>query len=212
MEIISRKDNVPSQYKLLILNANGEKKGERFLPVIDEYETHFRMELLMSVTKDGMIVICCKGTMYICDSANIKKDDIFTVPTRGFGPRLTVTNKNEIILTLFKFDSWFSIGELRMYIITMDGKIKREVKIPGFERTYPLPQVSVVFNHVNETIFVSNFKSECNHVSIYIFSNTGEFLRQFDIPLAIYEGHGLVSHPNGLIALFKDKKSIMIQM
>ena len=42
VEIISRKDNVPqSQYKLLILNTNGEKKGERFLPVINEDVTYF---------------------------------------------------------------------------------------------------------------------------------------------------------------------------
>ena len=220
VQIISRKDNVPSQYKLLILNTNGEKKGERFLPVIDEKGTYFGKALMMSLTKDGIIVIYCKGTMYICDSANIKKDYKFTVPfkdahIRCFKFGLTVTNKNEIIFTVRKFDGWLSIGEILMYIITMDGKIKREVRIHRVEITYVDPQLNVVFNHVNETIIVSCFERFGTDATIYIISNTGEFLRHFGIPLGnniFCIAHGLVSHPNGLIAFFKDEKSIMIQM
>ena len=155
--------------------------------------------------------------MYICDSANIKQDYIFPVPfkdacPRGFGFGLTVTNKHEIIFTFRKFNGSRFTKELLMYIITMDGKIKREVQIPCIK--YHL-QVSVVFNHVNETIFVCCFERFGTYVPIYIFSNTGEFLRQFDIPLGneiIYIAHRLISHPNGLIAFFKDEKSIMIQM
>ena len=219
VQIISNQGNVPYQYKLLILNTNGEKKGERFLPVIDEKVTSFGKELMMSLTKDGIIVIYSKGTMCICDSGNIKQDYTFTVPFKDVCPQsfefgLTVTNKHEIIFTFYEFNGSGYTAEILMYIITMDGKIKREVQISRVKTRY-LPQVNVVFNHVNETIFVSCFELHWTHVPIYIFSNTGEFLRQFDIPLGneiIYIAHGLVSHPNGLIAFFRKKGSIMIQM
>ena len=210
------KENVTSRCKLLILNTNGEEKMERFLPVIDAGLPY--NEMTMSLTKDGIIVIYCQGAMYICDSANIKKDYKFSVPFKvvRLGFDLTVTNKNEIIFTFRKFNSSFSTGELLMCIITMDGNIKREVKISRVKTRY-LPQVNVVFNHVNETILVSCFECYRRDAPTYIFSNTGEFLRQFEIPfiaatLPLVTRHRLISHPNGLIAFFHDQESIIIQM
>ena len=105
VKILSYNENVPPQYKLLSLHANGDIKTERLLEVIDKELCHEQI----AMTKDGLIVIYCnrKGTMYICDSANFRQDYKFLLPFKDVHPRrefsLTVSNKNEIILTFCKY-------------------------------------------------------------------------------------------------------------
>ncbi|CAB4013983.1 Hypothetical predicted protein [Paramuricea clavata] len=155
IQIPSCSEIVPTKYKLLTFDANGNVKADRSLDITEE--TTRRLE--MSVTKEGMIVICCdvRKTMYICDSTNVKPDYKFPLPWKNVNPyyidefTFTVSNKNEIICTFFKDEI---IKCFYMYIITMDGKLKRAVQVPVVNSDYYW-RLSVVFNHVNETILVS---------------------------------------------------------
>jgi hypothetical protein len=229
-------ENVPTKYKLLTFDANGNVKADRSLDIIEE-TMGWRLE--MSVTKEGMIVICCKmtKTMYICDSTNVMPDYEFPLPWKNVNPddidefSFTVSNKNEIICTFSKYEN---LKRFYMYIITMDGKLKREVQVPATHSD--TRWLSVVFNHVNGTILVSlegdgdsddddsdddndrftkiDFR-KWYHTTIYTFSNTGELLHQFNT----LDWHTrLISHPNGPIALvpssFLDSsnKVLMVQM
>ena len=99
-----------------------------------------------------------------------------------------------------------------MYIIAMDGKMKRKVQVPI--TTMFLPEVNAAFNHVNETILVRllhryNYESRDN-VTMFSFLNTGELLHQFDIPDLSRFGNRLVSHPNGPVALVNREQSITL--
>jgi hypothetical protein len=228
IEIPSCNKNVPTKYKLLTFDANGNVKADRSRDIIEKR----RGRLEMSVTKEGMIVICCKltKTMYICDITNVKPDYEFPLSWKNVNPddiaefSFTVSNKNEIICTFLKYED---LKRLYMYIITMDGKLKREVQVPAIHSD--LHWLSVVFNHVNGTILVSlgdvddsdgdgdndrftniDFRKQ-DHTTIYTFSNTGELLHQFNI----LDWHTrLVSHPNGPIALvpFNGNVVVMVQM
>jgi hypothetical protein len=155
IEIPSCYENVPTKYKLLTFDANGNVKADRSLDIIEK--TRGRLE--MSVTKEGMIVIVdCDDitTMYICDSTNAKPDYEFPLPCKNVNPddinefSLTVSNKNEIICTISKDEN---LKCFYMYIITMDGKLKRAVQVQA--KHSEESEMSVVFNHVNETILVS---------------------------------------------------------
>jgi hypothetical protein len=230
IQIPSRYKNVPTKYKLLTFDANGNVKADRSLDITEE--TTRRLE--MSVTKEGMIVIyCCEWkTMYICDITNVKPDYEFPLPCKNLNPddidefTFTVSNKNEIICT---FTTEENLKCFYMYIIAMDGKLKREVQVPAIHSDPHL--LSVVFNHVNGTILVSldgdedsdddsdddndrftkiDFRKQY-HTIIYTFSNTGELLHQFNI-LDWYIR--LISHPNGPIALvpFNGNVVVMVQM
>jgi hypothetical protein len=240
IEIPSCSENVPTKYKLLTFDANGNVKADRSLDITEE--TTRRLE--MSVTKEGMIVIyCCeRNTMYICDITNAKPDYEFPLPCKNVNPddihdfSLTVSNKNEIICTISKYEN---LKCFYMYIITMDGKLKRAVQVQA--KHSEESEMSVVFNHVNETILVSlekiyddeydyygsdnddsdddddddndrstniDFRKH-DHTTIYSFSNTGELLHNFNIPDWYAQ---LISHPNGPIALMKHTKAVIIQM
>ncbi len=237
IEIPSYSKNVPTKYKLLTLDADRNVKADRLLDIIEK--TRYRLQ--MSVTKDGRIVIYGykRNTMYICDSTNAMQDYKFTLPLKNVNTNdilrfsFTVSNKNEIICTFYIHKE---LKKIYMYIITMNGELKRAVQIPA---TIPqiFPPVNVVFNHVNETIIVSlekdgassfdsddndsddddndrstniNFRKH-NHTTIYNFSNTGELLHQFNI-LGWYSL--LLSHPNGPIALvsWSGSHAVMLQM
>ncbi len=132
IEIPSCYENVPTKYKLLTLDANGNVKADRLIDIIEEAG----FGLQMSVTKDGRIVIYSyiRRTMYICDSTNAIQDYKFTLPLKNVNSydirsfSFTVSNKNEIICT------FCILGELKkfyMYIITMNGELKRAVQIPA---------------------------------------------------------------------------------
>ncbi len=125
IEIPSCYQNVPTKYKLLTLDANGNVKANRLLDIIEGT----RYMLQMSVTKDGRIVIHCrKIDMYICDSTDAMQDYKFTLPLKNVNSddirdvSFTVSNKNEIICTLC-IDK--ELNKFYMYIITMNGKLKR---------------------------------------------------------------------------------------
>jgi hypothetical protein len=218
VEILPRKENGPPQYKLLILNANGEIQTHRFLPVIDE---ELRDEQI-SATNDGTIVIYChyNKTVYICDNVSIKKDYKFLVPIEDVhpgknSPKMIVSDKNEIISTICKHDGSSCMKELFMYFIAMNGKIKRELQVPITTKHIP-EEVSVVFSHLNETMLVSlidgiNYSDD---VRINSFSTTGELLHYFHIPRSQCGGvpNKLISHPNGPIALIGCSEGVMLQM
>ena len=232
VEIPSCSENVPTKYKLLTLDANGNVKADTLL---DTIETPYSLQ--MSVTKDGRIVIYCEGIdMYICDSRN-SRQDYATLPLKNVhfnqirGFIFTVSNKNEIICT-FCIDK--ELKKFYMYIITMNGELKRAVQIPArIPQIFPF--INAVFNHVNETIIVSlnkdgasssdsddndsddddndrstniNFRKH-DHTTVYTFSNTGELLHQFNI-LGWY--FWLLSHPNGPIVLMNRHDGFMLQM
>jgi hypothetical protein len=214
VEIPPCNENDPPRYKLLTLDSDGNVKADRFLDVIYE-----KMAISqMSVTKHGMIVIGCirRKTIYICDSTNTRQDYKFPFPFKDTHPgtlsncySFTVSNKNEIIFTFGYNDE----NKLFLYIITIDGKLKRKVAVP-FEREWNiiLGALSVVFNHVNETILVSLFNGNFRNptTTIFCFSDTRELLHQLDI-LGGYRQ--LLSHrANGHIFLVNQEEAIMLQM
>ena len=221
------------EYKLITFDANGDIKADRLLDIIEEPLSRSQA----SVTKDGMIVIYCdhKKTMYVCDSTNAARQDYkFSLPYKNVLPdevyqlSFTISNENEIIYTLFKEDKY----KFLMYIITMDGKLIRKVKIPA---KAPLRKfifvMNVVFDHLNKKILVSYHRDDSfsgedteddndegddsnidipkEHTTIYTFSDTGEFHSRFKIP-GWYDR--LTSHPNGHIALVDDAEAIILQM
>ncbi|CAB4025770.1 Hypothetical predicted protein [Paramuricea clavata] len=206
--------NIPSFYKkdsppckLLSLDSDGNVKADRFLDVIDEHLVFPQM----SVTKDGMIVIYCKSrkSMYICDSTNTSQDYKFPLPFKNSmkNDSFTVSNKNEIIFT----QGYYAKNKLFLYIITIDGKLKHKVQVPHERDTGIFGKLSVVSNHVNETILVSSCDVLVDdHTKIFYFSYTGEFLHQFYI-LGKYQ-QLLSHHANGHILLVNNTKAIMLQM
>jgi hypothetical protein len=215
VEIPSCNENVPSRYKLLILDSDVNVTEDRFLDVIDAMLFFPQM----SVTKDGMIVIYGRisRTMYICDSTNTRQDYKFPFPFKDTYPRglsdcsFTVSNKNEIIFTFGNYGE----NKFFLYIITIAGKLKRKVQVP-LERMWGIIlgslSLSVVFNHVNETILVSLYDGNNDNptTTIFCFSDTGEFLHQFDI---LGEYHQLLSHrANGHILLVNQEEAITLQM
>ena len=200
-------------YKLLTLDSDGNVKADRCLDVIDEKLVMPQM----SVTKDGMIVIYCYTTtiMYICDSTNNRKDYKFPFPFKDsqdtydklYDYSFTASNKNEIIFTFGNSDE----NKFFLYIITIDGKLKRKVQVP-LERECGIPgELSVVFNHVNDTILVSLYDANLgNPTTIFCFSDTGELLHQFDIRGEYLQ---LLSHrANGYIPLVNNREAIILQM
>jgi hypothetical protein len=195
--------------KLLIFDANGNVKADRYLDGLPDPQ--------MCVTKDGLIVMFYQSNtaMYIYDSTNVGEDYNFLVPFQDkrctsctVVSSLAVSNKNDIILAFTSYDH-----QLLIYVLTMDGQLKRLMKVPmhGFF-SYAF---NVVFNHVNEAIMVSVFnglsaRDSDEYTTIYTFSsNTGEFLHDFNIQ-GRYEW--LMSHPNGHIVLANNDNAIILQM
>jgi hypothetical protein len=244
IEIPSCYENVPTKYKLLTFDANGNVKADRSLDIIEES----KYSLGMSVTGEGMIVIYCDDstTMHICDNTNEKTDYEFPLPCMKNVNlddidefTFTVSNKNEIICTFFKDKN---LNCFYMYIITMDGKLKRAVQVPAVHSEHS--KMSVVFNHVNETILVSLDKDyddsddddsddddsddddsddDYNDRSTKI-----DFRKQYHTTIYSFSNTGellhqfnilswcprLISHPNGPIALVDHigNKVFMVQM
>ena len=152
-EIPSRNGNVQAQYKLSTFDVNGNAVAEKFLDIIEKL-----MYPQMTVTHDAKLVILCwriKG-MYICDSKDGEGDYKFSLPLKNVcpadiqAPSFTVSDKNEIIYTFSKYNDDKSFV---IYIITIEGLLKREVQVPA--TTYLVYSMNVVFNHVNKTILVS---------------------------------------------------------
>ena len=199
---------VPTQYKLFTFDENGNAIADRAVDIIEEIRSP-----QMTVAKNGKLIIYCHRieSMYICDSTNAEKDYKFPLPLKNVHPddifdgSCTVSDQNEIIFTcsILSDDKSFV-----MYIITMSGKLKREVQV----RTTTgcrVVSINVVFNHVNKTILVSFYNGE-RGISLVSFSKTGELLYKFQIPGWDY--HELTSHPNGSIYLVASKKVMMLQM
>ena len=204
----SRYENVPTQYKLLKINENGDTISDRALDIIAKPES-----LQMTVTKDGKLVIysdAIKG-VYICDSTNAEKDYKFPLPLKDLHPddirelSLTVSDQNEIICIFSKYNDDKSFV---MSIITMDGQLKHEEQVPtntGYVRS-----LNVVFNHVNKTILVSIYPCYRDRILLFVLSKTGELLYEFKTPG--WDWHELTSHPNGPIALVDNYEVKMLQM
>ena len=84
--------------------------------------------------KDGKLVIYCNWikSVYICDSTNVEKDYKFPLPLNNVCPdsfntlTFTVSDQNEIIYLFSKRNDYNS---LVMHIITMDGKLKHQVRV-----------------------------------------------------------------------------------
>ena len=205
IETPSRDDNDPATpYKLLPFNENGIPKADRFLDI---------EELLlpqMTVTKGGKLLICCYKTesVYICDSTNAERDYKFPLPLEDvnhsyiYTLSFTTSDQNEIIYTFLKYSDDKSFS---MHIITMDGEVKHEKQVPA--NTSVSPVINVVFNHVKRTILVSLYNLGEDHISLFIFSKTGEQL--YDFEMKGWNYHKLTSHPNGTIALV-DKDKVML--
>ena len=111
------------------------------------------------MTKDGKLVIYCDRTesMYIYDSTNVEKDYTeFLLLLKNVYPEdikelsFTVSDQKKIIYTFVKQSDDESFV---MNIITMDGELKHEVKVPA--TTDWVLSMNVVFNHENKTILVS---------------------------------------------------------
>ena len=192
--------NVPTQYKLLTFDENGNAKADRALGILPELSLP-----QMAVTKDGTLVIYCgvKRRMYVCYTTNAEKD--YEIPLPLYLLRddvnplsFTVSDQNEIIYTFStKRDDFFALC-----IITMDGELKHEEEVPT--KTGYVCSLNVVFNHVNKTILVS-----LNDVGVFfVFSKSGKLLYKFKIPA--WDQYQLTSHPNGPVALVDDDGEVMM--
>jgi hypothetical protein len=208
--------------KLLIFDVNGNLKTERYL----EHTAFIGAKIC--VTKDGLIVIyhIYDRAIYIYDRTNAGKDYKFFVPFQDkrctFVSSLAVSNKDDIILAFTSYDY-----QLLIYVLTMDGQLKRRVEVPVSRYFNYICALNVVFNDVNEAIIVSvsqagatntddnddlaniGISKQHEHTRILTFSlNTGELLRQFEI-----QGHykRLMSHRNGHIVLDDDDNAIILQ-
>ena len=214
IEIPSCYENVQTQYKLLTFDENGKAIADRALDIIEELKSP-----QMSVTKDGKLVIYCDRikSMYICDSTNAEKEYKFPLPLKNVCPEdikelsFTVSDQNEIIYTFVKQSDDESFV---MNIITMDGELKHEVKVPA--TTDWVLSMNVVFNHENKTILVSlcndndDSSATLTDTSFFSFSKNGELLNEFEIPG--WEFHQLTSHSRGPIALVDRQSVTMLQM
>ena len=178
----------------------------------------------MTVTKDGKLVIYSDGikSMYICDSTNAEKDYKLTLPLKNVHPddikelSFTVSDQKKIIYIFSKRSDETSFT---IHIITMDGELKHEVKVPT--TTDWLFSINVIFNHVNKTIVVTLFNNNDHsstsdykkkvitfpEILLFTFSKTGELLYEFKIPC--WTHHQLTSHPSGRIGLV-DKCKLII--
>ena len=211
---VDEKDNVfilvkgnSGRHKLLTFDANGNVKADRYL----QCPTLIGPQIC--VTKDGLIVIYHQSAkaMYIYDRTNVGEDYNFFVPFQDkrctFVSSLAVSNKNDIILAFASYDC-----QLLIYVLTMDGQLKRRVEIPRYFKS--VNAWSVIFNHVNEAITISvngiGARDSDEDTMIYTFSsNTGELLHHFNIQ-GRYER--LMSHPNGHIILASNDDAIILQM
>ena len=218
IEIHSRRKNVPTQYKLLKFDENGNPIANRALDIIEKL-----CSPQMTVTKNGKLVIYCDRikSMYICDSTNAEKDCKFPLPLKNVHPNdikelsFTVSDQKEIIYT---FSTHSDDKSFTMHIVTMGGKLKHEAQAPAIIDW--LFSINVVFNHGNKTILVSlfnynDYSSKCQCYSfpdilLFSFSKAGELLYEFKIPR--WTDHQLTSHPNGPIALVNKCRVIMLQM
>ena len=83
IEIYSRQENIPTQYKLLTFDENENAIADKALDIIEEL-----CSPQMTVIKDGKLVIYCDGkiSMYICDSTNVEKDYKIPVPLKNVCP------------------------------------------------------------------------------------------------------------------------------
>ena len=205
----SRYEKVPTQYKILTFDENGNAIADRALDIIEELKYP-----QMNVTKDGKLFIYCHGikSMYICDNTNVEKDYKFPLPLKNVcldditKLSFTVSDQNEIIYTFVKQSDDESFV---MHIITMDGKLKHEVQVQVPSFLVFQCSINVMFKHVNKTILVSLFDGE-HSISLFSFSKTGELLYKFQIPG--WHHHQLTSHPNGPIAMVDDHKVMTLQM
>ena len=155
--------------------------------------------------------------MCICDSTNVQKDYKFPLPLKNVCPEdikelsFTVSDQNEIIYTFVKQSDDESFV---MNIITLDGELKHEVKVPA--TTDWVLSMNVVFNHENKTILVSlcndndDSSATLTDTSFFSFSKNGEVTHEFEIPG--WEFHQLTSHPRGPIALVDRQRVTMLQM
>ena len=179
----------------------------------------------MSVTKDGKLVIYCDRikSMYICDSTSAEKDYRFPLPLKNDIRELsfTVSDQNKIIYTFLKDsdDKYFA-----QHIITMDGKLKREVGLQVLATYLGLNFLNVVFDHINKRVLVSlqindaySSDSDCGyyyntrgHISLFIFSKIGELLHELKLPR--WNRHRLTSHPKGPIAVVNGERVMMLHM
>ena len=213
IETPSRRKNVPTQYKLLKFDKNGNAITDRALDIIEQESWLTEM----TATKNGKLVFYCRfiKSMYIYDSTNAEKDYKLPLPLKNVCPdditelSFTVSDQNEIIYTFSKRND---DKPFVMHIITMDGKLKHEV--PNNEEQIPAATnhvcfMNVVLNHVNKTILVSLY-SGGDSISLFSFSKTGELLYEFKIP--DWHSHQLISHLNGPVALVDKLRVMMLQM
>ena len=220
-------------YKLLIFDANGNHKKERYL---DELVSLQHPKI--SVTKDGLIVLCCRlsKTMYIYDTINVGKDHKFIVPFQDVNVKpeniflevLTVSNENEIIL------SYANCGDNKLFIcaLTMNGQLKRRVLVPVTIDSKWSRYLNVVFNNISEAIIVSfitntiiradsDYEDDNDdwaigidrkqpHTTILtLCPRTGELLHQHHT-LGWYRH--MTSHPSGHIVLANNDEAIILYM
>ena len=191
IEIPSCRKNVPIQYKLLTFDKNGNAIADRALDIIEKL-----CSPQMTVAKDGKLVIYSDGikSMYICDSTNAEKDYKLTLPLKNVHPddikelSFTVSDQKKIIYIFSKRSDETSFT---IHIITMDGELKHEVKVPT--TTNWLFSINVIFNHVNKTIVVTLFNNNDHsstsdykkkvitfpEILLFTFSKTGELLYEF---------------------------------
>ena len=211
IEISSRRKNIPTQYKLLTFDENGNAIADRTLDIIEELWAQ-----QMSVTKDGKLVIYCNRikSMYICDSTNVEKDYKLPLPLKNVRPddiyywlKFTVSDQNEIIYIFAKID--VSTFLVIMHLITMDGTLKREVTV--LKTTEYVVSMNVVFNHLNKTILVSTHSyNRIDNNTFFSFSKTGELLYELKIPGWYYDR--IISKLDGFIAVVSGREAIMLQM
>ncbi len=203
----SENDDQSWSFKLFIFDENGNKKLESPLPF---HQNSRRPKVRTAINKDGKIAIldCQEKILYIgnvCEEMNSFKVDrifcLFGLYIQGFISYVNVWfsdfNGTKVIVA----------DNYTVYIYTENAQLQCKIKISkehGFID-------SVAINHVTKRILVKTYQPPGRR-SLLRFSNTGELIG------SLYLGSsrwiclaGLVSHPNGPVALVCKNEAVLLE-
>ena len=184
-------------YKLLIFHKSGELKTQAPFDFLAGKKKSIRI----AVNNDKKVVIRegCQNCLFICDSSNGTIENAFHMPSMQF-VLWSISRKNELIFANMEMDT--------LCIFTMEGTPKRTIKLPDDHLVS-----STAFHGPTGNIFVYTCKSKEDPTSFYLlrYSENGELLQShFVRTWWNNDFKTLLAHPNGVIALFSQRKAIFM--
>lgn len=186
-------------YNLLIFDKSGKLKSQ----VPFDFLAGNKKSIRIAVTNNKKIVIRegCQNCLFICDSSNGSMENAFYMPSMQF-VLWSISKKNELIFANMEMDS--------LCVFTMEGTPKRTIKLPDGHLVS-----TTAFHGPTGDIFVYTCKSREDPTSFYLlrYSENGELLQShFVRTWWNNDFKNILTHPNGVIALFSQRKAILIIM